>query len=348
MKILINVPSFRILGGVANHYMGLRKYWKECAKYNVVGRRSELKYNGVFWLPCDIMKFISKLILFQPDIVIVNPSLGKSALSRDFLFLNIARFFRFKVAVFIHGFDWTVADNIDKKWVSKNLNKASLIFVLAKSFKEELAAWGVSTPITLSTTKVDDNLLIDFKPDSRTGEVKNILFLARVERSKGIYEVVKTYEILKKNYPFLTLTIVGNGSELTPLKEYVKNNNLVDILITGKLSGKELIGAFECSDLYLFPSYGEGMPTSVLEAMAFGLPVFTRNVGGLPDFFENVKMGFITDSIEPQDFASAITPYIDDMNLTKKVSLYNHFYAKTHFMASNVAENIEEKLRQII
>ena len=48
------------------------------------------------------------------------------------------------------------------------------------------------------------------------------------------------------------------------------------------------------------------MPTVVLEAMAFGLPILTRNVGGLVDFFKNDKMGFITDSLEPKDFS--ITP----------------------------------------
>ena len=70
------------------------------------------------------------------------------------------------------------------------------------------------------------------------------------------------------------------------------------------------------------------MPTVVLEAMAFGLPILTRNVGGLVDFFKNDKMGFITDSLEPKDFADAMVPYIKDKELARKVGAYNAQYAK--------------------
>ena len=83
------------------------------------------------------------------------------------------------------------------------------------------------------------------------------------------------------------------------------------------------------------------MPTVVLEAMAFGLPVFTRNVGGLPDFFENGKMGYITDSLNAEDFAKALIPYIENTQLTQQVSHYNARYAKEHFMASRVAKELE-------
>lgn len=88
------------------------------------------------------------------------------------------------------------------------------------------------------------------------------------------------------------------------------------------------------------------MPTVVLEAMAFGLPVMTRYVGGLCDFFEDGKMGRITNSCNPADFASMIEPFINDENYTKEVSLYNHEYALKHFMASKVGRKIEQLLRQ--
>ena len=90
------------------------------------------------------------------------------------------------------------------------------------------------------------------------------------------------------------------------------------------------------------------MPTVVLEAMAFGLPVFTRKVGGLADFFENGKMGYITDSLDPKDFAEAMIPYLEDIEQTKKVSQYNAKYAKEHFMASSVAKQIENTIKETL
>lgn len=59
-------------------------------------------------------------------------------------------------------------------------------------------------------------------------------------------------------------------------------------------------------------------------------------------------MGFISDSLEPKDFAEAMVSYLEDKDLTKTVSLYNAKYAKEHFMASSVAKQIENTLREYI
>ena len=247
----------------------------------------------------------------------------------------------------MHGFNLDYAKTIDKKWAEKNFNKASMIFVLSNQFKDIMQSWGVTVPIRLTTTKVDDALL-----DStaiKTNETnRNILCLTRIEKAKGIYETVDTFAILKQKYKNATLTFVGDGSELETLKEYAKSKILSDIRFTGKLSGKELSKEYQNADFFLFLSYGEGMPTVVLEAMAFGLPIFTRKVGGLADFFENGKMGYITDSLVPNDFADAMIPYLENPELSKQAAQYNANYAQKHFMASNVAKQIEQTIKDTL
>lgn len=348
MKILINTPSTHLIGGVSNHYLGLRNYWNERVIYNTVGKRNSKPGSGKYWLPWDVIKFIYRLIVFHPDIVLLNPSLGRSALIRDFIFLRIADTMHRKVAVFVHGFDCNYAEKVNHRWVTKHLNKAECVFVLGTAIKHTLEEWGVVKPICLTTTKVDNALLQHFDVDVRNGNVKNILFLTRVEKYKGIYETVDAFELLKKRFPYLRLTIVGDGAELKPIMKLVAKRNLEGVIFTGQLRGEELAAQFVKGDLYIFPSYGEGMPTSVLEAMAFGLPVFTRNVGGLPDFFEDGKMGYITDSLDPVDFANAMIPYIENLELTKRVAFYNAQYAQEHFMASQIARQLENTIKTII
>ncbi len=346
MKLLINTPNLKELGGVANHYIGLRDYWSETVLYNTVGKRGKWKGSGVFWLFIDILKFLIRLFFFRPDFVIINPSLGKNALVRDFIFLRISRLFGFKVTVFFHGFNLEYAKIIDYKWVSKNINRAQLVLVLSGHFKDILKSWGVNIPIHLTTTKIDDKLINSFDVNKRDGVVKNILFLARVEKSKGVYETIETYNLLKAKYPFLTLTIVGDGSELPQVRKYIREHKIDDVRITGGLRSDALIKEYVNADLYLFLSYGEGMPTTVLEAMAFGLPIFTRSVGGLVDFFDNGEMGYISDSLNPKDYFDAIMPYIENPNHTKDVAVYNAKYAKEHFMASKVARNMERLIEK--
>lgn len=350
LKILINTPDLkRVHGGVTNHYNGLKPYWKENVKYNIIGKRSNTNTGGgIWWLPFDIIKFVLKLTIWRPDLVLLNPSFNRSAIVRDLIFLRISTFFKFKTAVMFHGWTQNYVDSINKNKIAGILNNTSGIFVLADNFKKQLESWGVSVPIYLTTTKVSDELIANFDIESRNGEIKNILFLSRVEKAKGIYEAIDTFKLLISKYPHLKFSIVGDGTEYCNVKDYVKKNTINNINFTGNINGNELIRAFTDADLYIFPSYSEGMPTSVLEAMAFGLPIITRPVGGLVDFFEDNKMGFIVSSKEPKDFYDKIEKLLENSMLTKEISEYNHKYAIEKFLASSVAKNMETIFHEII
>lgn len=348
MKILINTPRLIPQGGVANHYLGLRPYWNENVKYNVVGKRNGHVGSGKYWLVYDIFKFILKIIIFRPDIILLNPSLSPNALKRDCIFLKIATSFKKKVSVFFHGFNKSNIPLLNTDALARDLNKCTCIFVLAHEFTEIIQSWGVKVPIHLTTTKVDDNLINDFNISIRTGDVKNILFLARITEEKGIFIALDTFKILYTQHDKLTLHVVGDGPDYSKAKIYCHNNNIKNVTFHGKLSGKQLIQAYKDADLYIFPSYHEGMPTSVLEAMAFGLPVITRPVGGLVDFFENGKMGMMIDSLKAEDFATEIEKFLTEPQTLKEISIYNHNYAIKHFLASNVAHGIEAILKTTI
>lgn len=350
MRILVNHPDFALLGGVSNHYDGLRKYWSQDVRYNTTGGRKNFNQLKYLWLFGDVIKFVFKMVVHRPDVVLLNPSLGSTALRRDFLFLTIARLFGVPVAVFIHGFSLEYLEKVDPIWLSKWLNKASLIFVLASFFKHKLEEIGIRTPIVLTTTKVDDTLLEGANIEKCDRSVINhLLFVARIHKTKGIYETIDAFDLLAEQHPFLELTIAGNGPDFSELKARVNQSAFSSrIHVLGDLRGDALQKVYARADLYILPTtHAEGMPTSVLEAMAFGLPVFTRKVGGLVDFF-NDNMGYITDSIDPQDFASAIELYLNDMELYQRVSKYNREYAQTHFMASRVALDIENKIEKHI
>ncbi len=341
MKLFINTPSFKLCGGVANHFMGLEKFWTENVKYNFVGKR---RHNALWLryliLPYDILKFIIRLLLFRPDMVLVNPSMAPVAVKRDFTYLKIARFFGFKGSVMFHGFHTESVMDM-KPYIVEQLNKTCLIFVLAKEFKTILEEWGVTVPIELTTTKVDDRMLEGFSIDQRQGKVENILFLARVTKAKGIMLALEVFQKLSPKYPTLKYTVVGDGSDLDEAKAFVNDNAIPNVTFTGALSGDKLVDEFKRADLYLFTSYHEGMPTSVLEAMAFGLPVVTHPVGGMVDFFSE-NMGYAVNTFEAADFVPPIEELIEDQEKARRISEYNHQYAKEHFLASMVAQRMEK------
>lgn len=348
MKILVNTPNYKHpeLGGVANHYYGLLPYWSENVRYNIVGSRYR-PGRGKYWLPWDLLKTIMKLLLFRPNIVMVNTSLGHNALHRDAIFLNLMHVFGKKTIVHFHGFDVNYAKEINVPKFLEMFKNATAFIVLSNAIKIQLKEWGVKQPIFLSTTKVDPKMLEGFDVANRTGEINSILYLGRVEKEKGIYISLDVYSLLQENHPNLKFTVVGGGTELERAKRYAKDKGIKNITFTGTLSGQALADQFQHADLYLFTSFHEGMPTSVLEAMCFGLPVVTRPVGGLVDFFENGKMGQMVDSFDAKDFVAPIEELIADQKRTKVIVDYNQRYGTEHFLASKVAKHIEQIIFEI-
>lgn len=348
MKVLVNTPFLNLRGGVANHYKGLADYWKEKVYYNQIGKRSENSKSGLILFPFDIIIYIVKIIFLKPDIILLNPSLGKTAIIRDMVFLRMAKLLGKKVCVFFHGFNKEIQNDINLVSLCKQLNRCECIIVLANEFKTILREWGVVVPIELTTTKVDDKLIENFDVKKRNGNVKELLFLARIEKNKGIYTTLEAFRELLKHYPNLILNIVGDGNEWLAAQDYVKQNKIHNVHFWGNLAGQKLADMYINSDIYILPTHYEGMPTTVLEAMTFGMPIVTRPVGGICDFFENYKMGILVESLNAHDYASAIEYYIDNEIQVQDTSQYNYQYARKHFMASQVAKKMEDILRKYV
>ena len=226
--------------------------------------------------------------------------------------------------------------------------RVSLMYVLCSEYKQQLDNIKFCKPVKLNTTKVDDSLLKDFDVSVRDRKFTNILFLARVAKEKGIYVAIDTFAILKTKYPDLIFTIVGNGKDIESAKQYVCNKNVKDVCFTGGLHGKDISEQYKKGDLYILPTYFEGMATSVLEAMAFGLPILTAPVGGVKDFFVEGDMGYLIDTYKAEDYAEKIEYIMTHKNVYNKMIQINYQYANAHFLASNVAERIENDLKNII
>lgn len=349
MSILIVTPSFKILGGVANHYMGLAPYWNIKVTYCFYGKRKRIP--AILCFVPDILMFSYLLLTKKFDCVVINPSLRLYQLRRDAIYLLIAKLFRKNVVTFIHGFDEKLATEFskNKKGLFQRIyNKSTFIYVLYSGFKEMLKVAGITVPIKLTTTKVADFYLNEFDINRRQGKIENILFLARINKEKGIYITIDAFNILKSSFPNLRLTICGDGPELDKSKEYVKKLNLTNVLFKGHVSGEDVIDVFKSSDLYILPTtHHEGMATSVLEAMAFGLPILSRPVGGINDFFIDGEMGYLLDSLDANDYAVKIIELINNPALTLRMSQTNNEFAKQQFMASKVAVRFESDLANI-
>lgn len=346
MKVLVNLPSPDLPGGVSSHYRGLRNHWTMNVTYNPVGRRRHIP--GAVALLYDYLKFIALCSLGGFDTVLLNPSLGRTALLRDSLFLLFAKGLRRKVVVFFHGWDPRMQNQIERhSFLFRTIyDRADAFIVLASEFSERLRSWELVTPVHLSTTQVNDKFIQDFQPTEKAYG-SSILFLARIEEGKGIFIALEAFLQAQNVLPGATLTIAGTGSALDAAKDFVDAHLIQNVQFLGEVREDRLIEAFRDSHIYLLPtSHGEGMPTSVLEAMAFGLPVITRPVGGIKDFFEDGKMGFTSETLDPKWFAGKLIELSNNRNLAAKIGRYNHAFARENFLASKVVQQLQQILKE--
>lgn len=353
MRVVINTTDLRSQGGVSNHFLGLRDKFSSEVTYFYVGENSENPLFLPFLQFIDFFRFISVVRGRKPEIIHLNPSLGIKAIIRDAGYLLLAKLItNAKIVVFFHGWNAEFSSRITRNYSSLFaliFNNADALIVLSSEFKRTLTHWGIIKPVYIETTKVDDSLVNDLSgPVNHNDGMFNILFMARIIREKGIFETIDTYSILKSKYPKCTLSIAGEGPELEPAKEYVEEKSITDVEFHGYVEGEKKNCLFRNASCYLLPTtHGEGLPTSVVEAMAFGLPVISRPVGGLKDFFENEQMGFLTDSKEPEVFAELIVQLISRPNLTNSIAKFNFNYAQKYFLASKVADRIESIYQDI-
>lgn len=348
-KILILTPPLGVLGGVSLHYKGLQKYWKENVRYFEAYRNTNPTVLSVLLLFLSINRFVFEVITYRPNLLVINISLKKGFFSKN-IHIWIAKYlFGLKVITFIHGWDRDSEFLLNTKKASLILNKSDAIIVLANEFRNKIIISGAKAPVYLSTTKVDEELLKDYKNSERNGIVKKLLFVSRIEKEKGIFIALNTFKKLLEDIPDLSLNIVGDGEALSEVRLFVEKERIPNINIAGRLSGEKLACAFRSADFFILPTYyGEGMPAALLEAIAFGLPVAVRPAGGIADFFVDGEMGILVDSFEPQIFYEKIKKLIDDTEKTKHISQVNYDYARKHFRASAVAGQLESIFNKIL
>lgn len=342
MKTLVIVPNPKILGGVSLHFIGLKDYWSGNIKYFEAFKIGSNIIDTILKFIYNYLQFIITIIVYRPDNLVVNVSLKKGFFSKN-NYIKIAKLFNVKIITFIHG--W----NVNDEWMLNApkgeyiLKKSKAILVLSSQFKEKLINAGYKNEeIHITTTKVDDKLLSTFNIENRKGGMNRFLYLSRIEKGKGIELSLEIFKLINTKYPQTTYTIAGDGSYLDNIKEYIRENNIKNVELVGKVSGDDVSRLYSNSDFFFLLSESEGMPAALLEAIAFGLPAATTPVGGIPEIFTDGKMGILSSTKEPEYFFNKIEALINSEEKVKKISSFNYQYAKEKFYASKVALELEK------
>lgn len=149
----------------------------------------------------------------------------------------------------------------------------------------------------------------DFRPTKRLLRDRPfaIGFVGRLSPEKGILNLLDAMKLLAREFPDLILDIVGDGSLMEELKRIALTHPLGKRLrVLGWIGQQELPSEYNEIRLLVLPSFTEGLPKVMLEAMACGTPVLATRVGGVPDVVEGGVNGFLLDENSPKSLADAM------------------------------------------
>lgn len=351
MKILVNTPDLSLPGGVAEYLKTLALDQElnidffcihDAAQTNVL-KRMLGKYR----------EFYHKVQNY--DLIHLHPSFGMKSFLRDMGFIILAKVRRKKIVVTMHGWEDSFEQRVKNNLLLRVLFRLTYgrvdgYMVLGEIFKNKLKSLGVKTDkFFIGTTVADDKYIDKFDINQRLAKKDkfSILFLSRIEKEKGVYIAIDAFAKLKSSVP-TELIIAGDGAELENAKRYVKEYGIANVEFVGFVRNEAKHDLLSKSDLLFFPTYyGEGLPTTILEAMLYGLPVVSRINAAIPDVVEDGVNGFLSESLNAEDFVPFLEALIDDSKTYQQMAITNHQKAINNFTKQHVRAKVLEAYEQL-
>lgn len=255
-------------------------------------------------------------MLFHPEIKIVHVqgSVGAS-FWRKAIFIYIAKFFHKKVVWHMHAGRFAVFYQQHRYAVRKVVNKSDVIIALSEYWKEYF-----KNEFPTKRVEIIKNVISAPRVHKQQTGYFTLLFLGLLGKNKGIYDLLECIRDHKVEFQGKLKLYIGGNGEIEHVKQHIKEYGIADITIfEGWVSGDKKIELLNKSDAYILPSYKEGLPISILEAMSYGMPIISTPVGGIPEIVSNGENGYLVEPGNKEDIYKAIISLLNDSDLRNRM-----------------------------
>jgi glycosyltransferase involved in cell wall biosynthesis len=326
--------------------------------YSLIGRIGFLTMvQSVFSTIFHLLSFPMILLIRKPDIVHINtPSYW--SFWENTLYLVMSRFFNKKVILHIHGGKFNCfylsSNTVSRFMIRSIMVFPHIIIVLSPTWKRILSEFSPKARIVVLPNFVETSSFKDSIPKKASLNVAdkkiiNILFVGGAgAKEKGLYDVIEAacLVIMRRKNVFFTFAGCSNMKDLTSLCEGKGLSEYTRIL--DFVSGKEKYQLYLESDIFVLPSYAEGFPITMLEAMAAGLPVVASHVGAIPDVIRDGDNGFLIQAGDFKVLAEKIMLLVDDSILRQKMSDNNIVKVAKYYDKPIVLKAIQSEYEKLL
>lgn len=305
----------------------------------------------------DCVRFTRAALEYKPEICHIATSVGLSFLKHS-VCVVAARILGSKVLLHPHCSFYFFYERRGKAWqwfVRKVIGLCHGVVVLSNEWKglEEAVPtrrlYYLPNAINLSSYEESGREKIASENDK---PCLDVLYLGHLGKDKGSFDLICAAKTILRQEQGVVFNLVGQEQvvgDMQQLKAEVMDAGLESsIFIRSAVTGEEKTGLFRSADLFVYPSYHEGMPMAVMEAMACGLPIIATQVGGLPDLVRPGVNGLLVPAGQPDQLANAIHQLVANPQMRHAMQLSSFRLAQENFDIEKLVSRLLEIYRTLL
>jgi glycosyltransferase involved in cell wall biosynthesis len=230
---------------------------------------------------------------------------SKGSFMRKSVLMMIGKMFGKKIILHIHGAKFHIfyeRSRLLKPVIRYCMENADVVICLSEQWKKFF-----QDTFRIRRLEIINNVVEEVKPfhhDDNDGRI-DLLFLGEIGPRKGLFDLLDVLAAHRGEFRQRIRLTIGGIGQVERLQEMLKQKNFNgEIVYAGWVKGEKKAELLRNCDVYILPSYNEGLPISVLEAMSYGKPIVSTTVGGIP---EVVKPGYNGWLFKPGDQDSLTT-----------------------------------------
>jgi len=267
---------------------------------------------------------------------------SRASFWRKSIFMTIAMLARCPVILHLHGggfarFHDVECGKLRRRIICFFLERASRVIVLSERWRAWIAGATESRRVVCIPNPVP---LAEAWPESRREDI--VLFVGRVERGKGIFDLLDAVRASRASIPGIRLVCAGEG-DLESVARYAERLGIGDaVRLTGWIGPAEKRSLMRRAAVFVLPSYAEGLPMSLLEAMASGVPVVATAVGGIPDVVTDGVDGLLFTPGDTATLQRLLRRLMHEPMLAMRIAMAARETVRLRFNSDRVVAQLEE------
>ncbi len=313
--------------------------------YNIIYLKTQCegtRLDKFFCFLNSFFKFLYIILFKKIDLVHIHCASRASFYRKGFLFF-LAKIFNKKVIFHINGAEFITfyyqESPAFQKWIiRKVLLKSDCVLAISNQWKEDLE--GIIEGKRNVDVLFNPITIPHISRNTHKRQEIHILSMGFLCHRKGTYDVLEAASRISEKIPNVKFCLYGDGNN-QEMKSLVKKLKLQEhVTMPGWVQDKEK--AYLDADIYVLPSYNEGLPLSVLEAASYQLPIVTTPVGGIPEIIEDGKNGFLIEPGNVDMLEQRLMELIQSQELRQKMAEGALITVQTHFEASKIADSLDK------